>query len=126
MIRKNAELSEMPFVDDKHKEKYVTIMHLMKSNNPEHAALAYLIALINAPIHSCFDFENDQAKLDAVDCSWVTGSSERVLKLAFNLWNFLNFADVSDVFSYGASEYGEYMFFAIQMRFELVIYHRVK
>ena len=126
MKRTNVELSEMLFRDAEHSDRYVTILQLMKSNNPEHAALAYLLALINAPVNCCFDFSNDKVKLNAVEGSWVTGSCRRVLALAFNLWNFQNPADVSDVFGYGAYEYGDYMFYAIKMRFEHVNYYRVK
>lgn len=126
MKRTNVELSEMLFRDEQHRDMYVNILHQMKSNTPEHAALAYLLALIKAPVNCCFDFSNDKVKLNAVEGSWVTGSCRRVLALAFNLWNFQNPADVSDVFSYCAYEYGDYLFYAIQMRFEVVNYHRLK
>ena len=111
-------LAEMQFHDEGHKERYVSYLQRMGKNDSERAAFAYLIALTNAPINDCYDFELDEIKPEAVDCSWATGTDARVLALAFNLFNcFYYTADVSDVFSYPDWEYVQYMFFAIRIRF---------
>ena len=123
---KNRLLEGMRFNSSRHQDRYVEILGRMRSNNPEHASLAYLLALIDAPASYCFDFASDRIRREAIDDDWTTESSRRVLTLGFNLWNYTITADVSDVFSYGGYEFGEYMFYAIQMRFEYVAYYRNK
>ncbi len=110
------------FKDKAHRERYLDIMLRMQSNNPEHASFAYLVSLVDAPINDCFDFENDKIKMDMLDHAWVTGTDRRVLTLAKNLWNCINSADVSDVFSYVGDFYSELLFYAIQIRFEYASY----
>lgn len=118
----NNESVAMMFLDREHQRRYFGILHQMRSNGPEYVSFAYLVSLVNAPIKDCFDFATSCIKTDMLDCSWITGTSRRVLTLAQNLWNFNNSADVSDVFSYVGEEYAEFMFYAIKIRFEYVPY----
>ena len=111
----------MTFKDDHHKKKYREILGKMATTDEYHCAVAYLLALdeniCNNPkrVNDCFDFENDCIHRTAGDESWVTGYDRRLLKLAFNLWNDTNKADVSDVFS-GVADL-EYLLEAVRIRY---------
>ena len=114
--------SKMKFYDKGHEDRYFSIMSRMRNNNERHASFAYLVSFVKVPVNDCFDFEKDEIKEDMLECEWIGSGSERVLKLAKNLWDFKFHADVSDVFSYVGDEYVEFMFYAIQIRYGYVPY----
>jgi hypothetical protein len=112
----------MIFADINHKQKYLEILGKMTTPDVYHCAVAYLLALdgniCNNPsrIADCFDFREDCICRTALDKSWIAGFDRRVLKLAFNLWNDNNAADVSDVLGYGDDNL-DYLLEAIRIRF---------
>lgn len=108
----------MKFINLKHERCFYELLYEMKSTDPYHASYAYLLALIEAPVNDCFDFEQDKIKPDVVDKDWVSGTDYRILKLALNLWNPFHSADISEVFGYIDSEIAPYVFEAIRIRFE--------
>ena len=108
----------MIFSDERHKKTYYAILAKMHAFDAYHASYAYLISLIDAPAHDCFDFQYDKVKRDVVNQDWVSGTDFRVLTLALNLWNPNNPADVSEVFSYVGPKFADYLFEAIKIRFE--------
>lgn len=109
----------MIFKTSEHKQRYEDILKRMKSCDSYHRSLAYLIALdsniTGSRISACFDFSEDSIKPGVFEESWLTGTDRRVLQLAFNLWNNVQQANVSDVFS--GSDL-EYLFESIRIRFD--------
>lgn len=111
----------MIFKNEYHKKKYLEILGNMATTDEYHCAVAYLLALDEnicsnpTRVNDCFDFENDCIHRTVGEESWVTGYDRRVLKLAFNLWNDTNPADVSDVFS-GITDL-DYLLYAVKIRY---------
>ena len=110
---KNRLLEGMKFNSSRHQDRYVEILGRMRSNNPEHASLAYLLALIDAPASYCFDFASDRIRREAIDDDWTTESSRRVLTLGFNLWNYTITA-FRDTFRDGQCKKGRMYIFELQ------------
>lgn len=109
------------FKSHSHEEKYKELFLRMKRDDEYHRALAYLIALDSnissseSRVSACFDFENDSICRSVLEEPWITGTDMRILKLAFNLWNSNNQADVSDVFGYGSDL--QFLLEAVKIRF---------
>ena len=120
----------MIFYDDKHKEVYEMICNKMHRLDCYRQSIAYLIALDSVTrehINDLYDFTENCIKLDGIHKAWQTGTSQKTTRLAFNLWNGLCSDDgeynsssryyaVDEIFS--CSEYAQYYYNAIQIRFE--------
>ena len=112
----------MMFYDKEHMDRYFDVLSKMCNNNEKHASFAYLATSVKAPIHECFDFEKDEIKADMLECDWIRSESSSVLKLAKNLWDDTNPANVSEVFASVSRKYSEIMFYAVQMRYGYISY----
>lgn len=93
----------------------------MQCGDCYHMALAYLFSLDNNCYHhiaDVFDFQNDSIILTAFEKEWQTGTSLKVTRLAYNLWN--NWNDGTSDYSVGtifSCSYAPYFWEAIRIRF---------
>lgn len=69
---------------------YKMLKKTHKRNDACHRALFYLLGVskhTRRHIEDIFDFENRNIRPKAIYAIWQTGSSARLTRLAFNLWN---------------------------------------
>ncbi|RCX20918.1 hypothetical protein DFR58_101120 [Anaerobacterium chartisolvens] len=83
--------AEALFMNDAHREFY--IMNIQKTNSfsdPYRKALFYALGLTAETrnnINSLYDFADNAIDFDGLNRPWQTGTSAKVTKLAFNLYN---------------------------------------
>ena len=68
----------------------------MRCADDYHKPLAYLIALddiCSAHAAEIFDFAADSIKPEVLQAAWMTGTTGKTVRLAFNLWNGFCYAD---------------------------------
>lgn len=118
----------MIFKDDKHKEAFTRFMNRMQSADCYHKSAAYLLALdaVRDHVNSIFDFSDDVIKPECLQAAWQTGTSAKVCRLLFNLWNGYAFDGETDEPS---SDYSPeslfcnsdmpYMLEAVRLRFSI-------
>lgn len=78
------------FRDSEHESFYYRMLDDRKCSDGYHRALFYTLGIsrdTRSHIHDLFDFSNGGIKPIGLTASWQTGSSMRVCRLAFNLWN---------------------------------------
>ncbi|MCU6711553.1 DUF6075 family protein [Paenibacillus sp. J5C_2022] len=78
------------FRDDEHEQFYHQMLNERKCNDSYHRALFYTLGIAHDTrnhIRDLFDFSNGGIKPEGLSAAWQTGSSARVSRLAFNLWN---------------------------------------
>ena len=66
------------------------IKELWGKDDTYHQAFFYLMGLTDETrrhIRELFAFDNDSVNPEALDAAWQTGSTVRLCRLAFNLWN---------------------------------------
>lgn len=83
-------MEEKMFKDREHWNAFTDFISKMKCADVYHVSLAYLLTLdrvTRTHINDLFDFEDDSIKADGFNWSWQTGTSRKVTRLAFNLWN---------------------------------------
>lgn len=83
-------ISKIEFADNQHKQNYSALLARMRSLDEYHEAAAYLISLdavCRDHQNDLFDLEDDSIIFDALRQSWQTGTSMKVTRLLFNLWN---------------------------------------
>lgn len=119
----------MIFRNKEHETKYLEICKKMKSVDCYRKTTAYLIAcdsVCSEHIKDLYDFNENRIKLSGLNKGWQTGTSKKTTRLIFNLWNDWCYDDEeaeepsryytpSEIFN---SEYVEYYFQAIKIRFE--------
>lgn len=94
-----------------------------KSQDSYHQALFYTLGInkdCRNHFHDLYDQKEECIKLDALDKSWQSSGSERVTKMAFNLFNgFVEEGHEADSTSYELFNSPEtpYFFEAIKLRF---------
>ncbi len=113
---------EIRFISDEHRNFYEKILARCRIQDSYHKALIYLLGLTadtQNHISLLFDFDEDQIIEDGLNQGWQTGSSTKICRLAFNLWN--GYTDQTtmgytpeDLF---CCEFAEYFFEAIKLRF---------
>lgn len=96
-LLKNAyyiyEVISVNFIDDEHEEFYNTKLNELKKIRKidvYHRALLYTISICKETrehIEEIFDVKSDEANIDAIQRKWQTGTSKKVTRMAFNLWN---------------------------------------
>ena len=114
------------FYDTRHKQDFLDVLRMMKSQDCYHQAVAYLLTLdvaIRAHINDVFDFADDCVKVNtALSHGWQTGTSRKSTRLRMNLWNghcsdydevSANYA-VDEIFCCG---YAPYYWEAIKLRY---------
>ncbi|GIQ66682.1 hypothetical protein PACILC2_52500 [Paenibacillus cisolokensis] len=83
-------MQQVRFRDDEHERFYVQMMDERKCNDGYHRALFYTLGIsreTRSHIRDLYDFANGGIKPEGLSAPWQTGSSTRVCRLAFNLWN---------------------------------------
>lgn len=120
---------DFKFKDDKHKEGFNTFIKLANINQAdvERICLFYLLSLFNETrnnINGLYDFKGNGIMIAGLNEGWQTGSTRRVTKLAFNLYNNFRGEDVEnenysplELFSV-PDEYRKYMLYAVDIRFK--------
>ena len=123
-------MEKIKFLDKAHEKAFEKVCNQMHNLDCYHRAVAYLLSLdvvLRNHIQEVFDFEEDCIKCDSLQKDWQTGTSLKVVRLAYNLWNgcyYDNYIDdgscgyysVGEIFSAGG-QYAEYYWVAIKLRF---------
>ena len=84
------------FRNDQHRQRYALALQRMPSADEYHKPLAYLIALddiCSAHAAEIYDDAADSIKPEVLRASWMTGTTGKTVRLAFNLWNGFCYAD---------------------------------
>lgn len=80
----------LKWADEEHEYYYLLFCRRMEYLDEYHQAVAYLLALdenIRNHVSDVFDFDRDVIILEGIDMPWQTGTSKKVTRLAFNLWD---------------------------------------
>ena len=81
----------MKFKDNAHRQFYDYLFNESGSKNDGfHRGLFYLLSLLpdtRRHINDLYDIKNDRIRPDGLTEPWQTGSSIRITRLAFNLYN---------------------------------------
>lgn len=78
------------FRDEEHEHFYNQMLKARNCYDGYHRALFYTLGIARDTrnhIRELFDFSNGGIKPEGLSAAWQTGSSVRVCRLAFNLWN---------------------------------------
>lgn len=119
----------MLFENGKHEKLFYQYLEGMKEHDGNHAALAYLMALIDDDEGQngmrLYHRSTDTIRPDALSEGWQTSSTVKATRLAFNLFtDGVQWSDPEDValicpsevFSNG--QWRQYFFEAVRIRFE--------
>ena len=118
----------MLFKDDQHKEFYEdSIAKTNAAGDPYRKALFYTLGLTGETrnnINALYDFEENGIKPEGIKNPWQTGTSKKVTRLAFNLYNgYHGNPELGDDASYYTPEeifcngLMVYFFIAIRLRY---------
>lgn len=81
----------MIFADEEHKSFYIQNVQRTKSQkDPYRKALFYTLGITGITrdcIEHIYDFNKNQIILKALNAAWQTGTTMRITRLAFNLYN---------------------------------------
>lgn len=111
------------FMDNEHEAFYAHMLNRTAKHDAYHRALFYTMGVCKETrrnIHDLFDFKGDCIKPEGLEKSWQTGSTNRLCRLAFNLWNGWTeegrdrLSSPSELFDCG---YAPYFFEAIRLRY---------
>lgn len=120
----------MKFKDSKH-ERFYRDKIQDKKLDCYNRALIYLLALIEETrnhFKSIYDIDNQEIEFNALNAGWQTGTSVRITRLAFNLFNgfcysidndkleISNSFTVSNIFD-TSPDLNDYFFEAIKIRY---------
>lgn len=124
----------MNFVDDEHKSFYESKLKELNKNGKSDAyykSLVYTLAICNVTrehFADIFDMEKGEINIDSISAAYQTGTSAKITRLAFNLFNgciydseadldndkVSTYYSVSDIFN---CSYAPYMYQAICIRY---------
>ncbi|MCC3372220.1 DUF6075 family protein [Cohnella sp. REN36] len=116
-------MNPIRFRDAEHESFYYQMLDERKCSDGYHRALFYTLGIsrdTRSHIRDLFDFSNGGIKPGGLAASWQTGSSIRVCRLAFNLWNGWTekggerYSSPHELFD---CSYAPYFFEAIQLRY---------
>jgi hypothetical protein len=112
------------FRDKEHEEFFCSaIAKVRMENDPYRQALFYLLGLTEETrrhIRDLYDFNSNSIVLYGLRAPWQTGTTLRVCRLAFNLYNGYCEDNVNSFTPYELfdTEYREYLWIAIRLRYE--------
>ena len=112
--------SEIRFVDRDHLAFYNQTLNQSGNNDPYHKAFFYIMGLSGETrrnIQKIFDFKEDCIRSDCIYDGWQTSGSERLTRLAFNLWNGWNSDGGATPYDLFDCEYAPYMMEGIRLRY---------
>lgn len=116
-------MTEIRFASKEHKEFYITMLQKSGNNDSFHRAFFYCIGISDTArsnVNRVFDFGNDRIKPDGLHEGWQTGGTQRLTRLAFNLWNGYTEEGVermSTPYEMFDCSYAPYFYEAIQLRY---------
>lgn len=119
------------FVDIEHQNFYEQKLKEIGKSDVYSRALIYTLAICPVTrehFNDIFDLKNGEINIDSLQKGYQTGSSEKVTRLAFSLWNRCNYDCTDDIENdkpsiyYNPSEifccsYAPYFWQAIQIRY---------
>ncbi len=124
----------MKFIDSKHREfwneKYKE-MERMGKTDVYYKSIVYVLGICETTrdnFNKIFDLKKGEINIDSINGAYQTGSSEKVTRLAFSLWNRCNYDSQEDIekgnvsTSYNPSEifccsYAPYFYEGIKIRY---------
>ncbi len=83
-------MENIRFKDKEHKAFYYEMLAKTRNDDAYHRAFFYAMGISSetrSHIQNLFDFKNDGINLEGLSSTWQTGSTLRLCRLAFNLWN---------------------------------------
>ena len=83
-------MNPIRFRDAEHESFFYRMLDERKCRDGYHRALFYTLGIsrdTRSHIRDLYDFTNESIKPEGLTAPWQTGSSIRVCRLAFNLWN---------------------------------------
>ena len=96
------------FINTEHRDFFMNIVSRTQTqNDPYRAALFYVLGLTHETrrnIESLYDFERRGIKIDGLNAGWQTGTSTKITRLAFNLYNDFSGENEKDSQFYTPSE----------------------
>jgi hypothetical protein len=83
-------MSNIKFRNQEHKAFYQQMLLKAQNHDSYHRAFFYVMGICEDTrrnIHTLFDFNERCIEPDRLHAGWQTGSTSRLCRLAFNLWN---------------------------------------
>jgi hypothetical protein len=83
-------MENIRFANKEHEAFYFDMLAATRNNDTFHKAFFYTMGIsaeTRSHIRSLFDFKEDIIKPEGLSAAWQTGSTQRLCRLAFNLWN---------------------------------------
>ena len=80
---------EIIFKDQEHEMFYMNVLPRCKHRDEYHKALVYCLGIsrdTRQNIERIFDFEEGLVKVECLEEGWITSSSAKVIRMAFNLF----------------------------------------
>lgn len=123
------------FIDNDHKSFFYSKLNKLQvlgKTDVYYLSLVYTLSICETTrehFSSIFNIEKGEINLDAIKAGWQTGTSEKVTRMAFNLWNHSIMFDSEEDFAndkisccYAPSEifccsYAPYFWEAVQIRY---------
>lgn len=121
----------LKFIDKDHKEFYEQKLKEIGKSDVYRKALIYTLAICPTTrehFDNIFDLKNGEININSLQAPYQTGSSEKVTRMAFSLWNRCNYDSEEDIENhkpsiyYNPSEifscgYAPYFYQAIRLRY---------
>lgn len=119
------------FIDKEHKEFYEQKLKEIGKSDVYRKALIYTLAICPTTrehFDNIFDLKNGEININSLQAPYQTGSSEKVTRMAFSLWNRCNYDSEEDIENnkpsiyYNPSEifccgYAPYFYEAVRLRY---------
>ena len=93
----------MKFIDREHKEfwneKYAEMQRMGKTDD-YYKSIVYVLSVCPTTrehFDEIFDLKNGEINIDSINEGFQTGSSEKVTRMAFSLWNRCNYDSENDI-----------------------------
>ena len=80
----------MKFIDSEHEKFYFETINETKKSDVYYRALIYTLGiceLTREHFNEIFDIKNGEINFDSIIAGWQTGTSAKVTRMAFSLWN---------------------------------------
>lgn len=116
-------MENIRFASKEHKDFYSQMLIKTRNDDSYHRAFFYAMGICEETrrnIRTLFDFTNGGIEPDGLSAPWQTGSTRRLCRLAFNLWNGWTqegkeqYSTPYELFDCG---FAQYFFEAIQLRY---------
>lgn len=112
--------SEIRFKDREHLAFYNMVLKQTRKDDPYHKAFFYVVGISSDTrnnIQKIFDFEEDCIRPDCINDGWQTSGTERITRLAFNLWNGWNTDGYATPYDLFDCEFAPYFMEGIRLRY---------